>query len=417
MATLPGIVIKVTTDTAKAVQGLNRVNTAMGRTMTRGQKMQATLKRVGPALGTAAAAAGVAAIAIGVDAVQAFMEADAASTRLDKTLENLGLGDRSDEVKQWADDMQYAANIADDELLDGFQKLARAGRDVADAQRDMQLAADVAAGADKDLASVVDALAGAYAGNRGKLVKLGTGLDVAFLKTASLEEVTAKLAGTFGGQNDARNDTLAGAVSGVTNAMGELQESFGAGLVGNIDDTNTSLEETEQRLRDLQPEAERAGDILRNLGLTALEAGGRVVDMFSTDGGVGGVLQRIGEWASMGAIPDDAFAPLTSSVDTAGAAADVAAARYQGLADSIAAANREASRFRVPVGTDWASVDERLKGSRLQYEWAQMDKRNARRAAKRAAAKAARLAKIEDRKHAARTGTKATNSTPGKRSC
>ena len=68
---LPGLVIKIGANTKDAIDGLNKVNRAIGQSASGTAKMNAMLAKAGPAFAAAAAGAGLLAVKIGVDGVQA----------------------------------------------------------------------------------------------------------------------------------------------------------------------------------------------------------------------------------------------------------------------------------------------------------------------------------------------------------
>lgn len=422
MASMPGIVIKIGVDAAKAISNLDKVEKSLKRSLTPAQKFTNVLGKMGPALGVAAATAGAFAVAVGVDAVKAVMEEQKELDQLANTLDNLGFQDATAGVNKFIDSMQYSANVADTDLRPAFARLLRSTGDITLAQEGLQTALDISATTGKDLDTVANGLGKAYDGNKASLGRLGLGLDSVWLKTASMEEIMSELTRTMGGASDTRAGTLSGSIEGVNIALDELSESFGQGLVGNVDGTTKSLEEAELALRRLQPEAQRLGADINDVGTAALEA---------YDGWQ--------EWAK--AIQEGRFGDAWDLSQADGAEMDAVIERIRLSAAALDMQNAAASgaatalnRYRRAVtttaaatsvydggGADWASIDARLKGARLRYDWQQMDAANARRAAKRAAkrqaAADARAAKIADRKHAARTGTKASNPKPGKRSC
>ena len=77
-------------------------------------------------------------------------------------------------------------------------------------------------------------MAKAAEGNTGSLAKLGIGLTAAQLKTMSMEEITAKLAGTFGGQAAEKADTFQGKMERLQVAFNEGKETVGAFVLDAI---------------------------------------------------------------------------------------------------------------------------------------------------------------------------------------
>jgi hypothetical protein len=106
--------------------------------------------------------------------------------------------------------------------------LTRATGDLKTAQEAQSLAIDIAAGSGKSLEAVSNALGKAYEGNTTALGKLGLGIDKAALKTMSMDELTAKLAETFGGQASIQADTFAGKMARLKQGIDEGKETVGS---------------------------------------------------------------------------------------------------------------------------------------------------------------------------------------------
>jgi hypothetical protein len=96
------------------------------------------------------------------------------------------------------------------------------------------LAIDVAAGSGKSLEAVTNAMAKAQEGNAASLARLGIGLSAAELKTMSMEQITAKLAETFGGQAAQQADTFQGKMERLQVAFAEGKETVGAFVLDAI---------------------------------------------------------------------------------------------------------------------------------------------------------------------------------------
>jgi hypothetical protein len=124
--------------------------------------------------------------------------------------------------------------LTDDELRPSFERLVRATGDSDAALKLQSVAIDVAAGSGKSLEAVTNAMAKAQEGNAASLAKLGIGLSAAQLKTMSMEEITAKLAETFGGQAAEKADTFAGKMDRLKVAFNEGKETVGAFVLDAI---------------------------------------------------------------------------------------------------------------------------------------------------------------------------------------
>lgn len=264
MANLPGLVLKIGANTKDAIDGLNRVNRAVGQSASGADRMRASWRRAGPALGAAAAAAGALAVAIGVQSVRAAMEEEAELAKLNRTLGNLGFADASAQVNDFVDDLQFATGVADSELRPAFDRLVRSTGSVAEAQRVLQIALDTSVGTGRSLQQTAEALGRAYDGNTTGLSRLGAGLDKATLKTGDMSVITAQLAETFGGQAAAAADTLQGKMRILAVAADELQESLGAGLVEgfftSLEQGGNDVTEASIRLREMQGDVQLIGE-------------------------------------------------------------------------------------------------------------------------------------------------------------
>ena len=190
-------------------------------------------KKAGLAFAAAAAAAAAYAIKIGVDGVKAAIEDEAAQMRLATALENVTGATKLQiaEVEAQILKTSLLTGVTDDELRPSFERLLRSTNDSSQALKLQQLALDIAAGSGKSLESVSNALGKGIDGSTGALGKLGIGLSAAQLKTMSMEEVTAKLAETFGGQAAANANTFEGRMARLKVAFGESVETIGFALL------------------------------------------------------------------------------------------------------------------------------------------------------------------------------------------
>jgi hypothetical protein len=188
----------------------------------------------GAKAGAAFAVAGAAALAYAgvllVDGVKSAIEDEAAQAKLATTLQNVtGATDATiAATESWITQQGLALGITDEELRPALERLTRATGDVEKAQTLASLAFDISAGTGKSLEAVSNALGKAVEGNTASLGKLGIGIDAADLKSMSLEEITAKLAETFGGQATEKAETFAGKMDRLKLAFDEGKETVGA---------------------------------------------------------------------------------------------------------------------------------------------------------------------------------------------
>jgi hypothetical protein len=198
------------------------------------------LGKFGKVAGAAFAAAGVAAAAYAgkllIDGVKSAIEDEAAQAKLATTLVNVTGATNSQVAAVEAQILKTSllTGLTDDELRPSFERLVRATGDSDAALKLQATAIDVAAGSGKSLEAVTNAMAKAQEGNAGALAKLGIGLSAAQLKTMSMDEITAKLAETFGGQAAEKADTFAGKMDRLKVAFNEGKETVGAFVLDAI---------------------------------------------------------------------------------------------------------------------------------------------------------------------------------------
>ena len=196
--------------------------------------------KFGKMAGAAFAAAGVAAAAYAgkllIDGVKSAIEDEAAQVKLAATLVNVTGATNAQiaAVESQILKTSLLTGLTDDELRPSFERLVRATSDSDAALKLQSVAIDVAAGSGKSLEAVTNAMAKAAEGNAGSLAKLGIGLSAAQLKTMSMDEITAKLAETFGGQAAEKADTFAGKMDRLKVAFNEGKETVGAFVLDAI---------------------------------------------------------------------------------------------------------------------------------------------------------------------------------------
>jgi len=194
----------------------------------------------GKKAGLAFAAAGIAAAAYAskllIDGVKSAIADEAAQAKLATTLKNV-TGATDDQIaatEKYILKTSLANGVTDNDLRPSLERLLRATKDTAEAQRLQTLALDIAAGSGKSLEAVSNALGKAYEGNTGALGKLGVGLDKTQLKSMSLDDITKTLADTFGGQASEKADTFAGKMLRLNVAFDEGKETVGSFVLDAI---------------------------------------------------------------------------------------------------------------------------------------------------------------------------------------
>ena len=121
--------------------------------------------------------------------------------------------------------------VTDDELRPALAGLVRATMSIEEAQKAANLAMDVAAAKGMSLESVTKTMEKAYGGNFTALAKLSPELRQMIKDGASMEEVMAEMAVTFGGAATDSANTAAGSMKRLGVALGEAKEGVGAALL------------------------------------------------------------------------------------------------------------------------------------------------------------------------------------------
>ena len=126
----------------------------------------------------AAAAFAVVGAAVGayaISAIKAAAEDQASQVRLANALRNTvnATDDAIDAAEQWITKQSLATGVADDQLRPALERLTRSTKDIGEAQKLTNLALDIAAAKNIDVATVANALAKANDGQTTALKKLG----------------------------------------------------------------------------------------------------------------------------------------------------------------------------------------------------------------------------------------------------
>lgn len=165
-------------------------------------------------------------------AARAFAEDDKAAKVLSQTLTNLGLGfgDNARIVNDYISNLEKQTGVLDDELRPAMDRLLRATGDITKSQKLLSLALDVSAGTGKTLTQVSQSLQKGYLGQTQALGRLGVGLSKAELTSSSFEEIQTRLAVLFEGQASMAAETYIGKMNKLTVATNNAKEIIGEGL-------------------------------------------------------------------------------------------------------------------------------------------------------------------------------------------
>jgi hypothetical protein len=172
-------------------------------------------------------------LAFGKASVKAFAEDDAAAKSLGQTLKNLGLayGANVGTVNGFINRLEAQTGVLDDELRPALDRILRATGDVAESQKLLALALDIAAGTGKSVTQVSQSLQKAYLGQTQALGRLGVGLSKAELASSDFEQIQARLADLFAGQATRAANSYQGSLNKLQVAANNAKETIGKGLV------------------------------------------------------------------------------------------------------------------------------------------------------------------------------------------
>ena len=214
--------------------------TGFAKALTQLKKLETTSERAGFIAGKAfipaVAAMGALTAAAGFS-VKAAIEDSAAQAQLAKTLQNVvGATDAQiSATEKSISAMAMATGVADDQLRPAMASLVLGTQDVATANDALALALDVSAGTGADLATVSDALSKAYGGNFKALRQLSPQLYSMIKDGASLDEVMAELARTFGGSAAVAANTAEGKFKRLNVALSEAAEAIGLAILPAVE--------------------------------------------------------------------------------------------------------------------------------------------------------------------------------------
>jgi len=167
------------------------------------------------------------------DAVKGAMEDEQAQAMLARQLQKTtnATDAQIKGVEQYITAAGKQKGFTDDELRPSMAGLVRATMDIGEAQKATNLAMDVAAAKGLSLETVTKAMEKAYGGNTTALAKLSPELRQMIKDGASMDEIMAEMAVTFGGAATDSANTAAGSMKRLGIALGEAKEGVGAALL------------------------------------------------------------------------------------------------------------------------------------------------------------------------------------------
>ena len=196
------------------------------------QKLARTVTKLAGALGLSLGTAAVA--RFGKASVKAFLDDEAAATRLTNAMKNLGLELSAPSMQRFIENLANATGIVDDKLRPAMQALLQVTGSVTQSQKILATSVDISRATGEDLTQVANDLAQAFVGNTKGLRKYNLGLTQAELKSASFADILARVNTLFGGASAAHLATYAGQMELLSQRAGEAQEVIGKGLIDSL---------------------------------------------------------------------------------------------------------------------------------------------------------------------------------------
>jgi len=203
-------------------KGFKQAETALG-------KLSGTAKKVAGSLGLAFGAAAIA--QYGKAAVKAFADDEKAALRLNRAVENLGIGFANPAITDYIANLERSAAVADDILRPAFQGLLTTTGSLTQSQKLLNDAITISRASGVDLATVTEDLGKGYIGITKGLTKYNTGLTRAELQSKSFNEILGVILKRSAGAAEDYLDTTAYKFDVLSVASSNASEIIGGGLV------------------------------------------------------------------------------------------------------------------------------------------------------------------------------------------
>jgi hypothetical protein len=203
-------------------KGFKQAETALG-------KLASTTKKLAGAAGVAYGAAAI--TAYGKAAVKAFADDEAAALRLNRAVENLGIGFANPAIADYISKLERSAAVADDILRPAFQGLLTTTGSLTQSQKLLSDAITISRASGVDLATVTEDLGKGYIGITKGLTKYNTGLTRAELQSKSFNEILGVILKRSAGAAEDYLGTTAYKFDVLSVASSNASEIIGGGLV------------------------------------------------------------------------------------------------------------------------------------------------------------------------------------------
>ena len=192
-------------------------------------KLTKSVKRLAGAAGLAYGTSAI--VAYGKASVKAFAQDEAAALRLNRAVENLGIGFANPGIADYIGNLEKSAAIADDVLRPAFQGLLTTTGSLTQSQKLLNNAITISRASGVDLATVTEDLGKGYVGITRGLSKYNTGLTRAELNTKSFNEILGIILARSAGAAEDYLTTTSYKMEVLGIATGNASEILGQGLV------------------------------------------------------------------------------------------------------------------------------------------------------------------------------------------
>jgi hypothetical protein len=221
MAVDPSVVINLAAEYT-GNKAFKQADTAVG-------KLNSNVKKLAGTFGIAFGATAL--VQFSKTAVKAFAADEAAALRLNRAVENLGIGFANPAIADYIDKLETSAAIADDILRPAFQGLLTTTGSLTQSQKLLNDAITISRASGIDLATVTRDLGKGYVGVTRGLVKYNSGLTKAELTTLSFNEILSVILKRSAGAAEDYLTTTSYKMDVLSTATGKANELIGKGFV------------------------------------------------------------------------------------------------------------------------------------------------------------------------------------------
>ena len=221
MAVDPSVVINLAAEYT-GNKAFKQADTAVG-------KLNSNVKKLAGTFGIAFGATAL--VQFSKTAVKAFAADEAAALRLNRAVENLGIGFDNPDISDYIAKLERSASIADDILRPAFQGLLTTTGSLTQSQKLLNDAITISRASGIDLATVSEDLGKGYIGITKGLTKYNTGLTKAELQSKSFSEILGVLLANSAGAAEDYLTTTSYKMDVLSIATGNASEIIGEGFV------------------------------------------------------------------------------------------------------------------------------------------------------------------------------------------